>query len=324
MLPHNIGFIFGLGTEQSHSRCIVLSRFDLPNWSSTLHVPGNNRNRGQFEAKYRTRELGTVSSVRKETMASSLTSLGIPGPAPCPVDLTQLNGLDLSARYHSDRCGGDFFDALSVGSRLVFLLSDIAGSRSEAHAIAAQAQVAFRQTARDLFSADGTNESEAIAALAHEVNRSLIEAAKGVRFAPTFLGCFNLTLGILTYCNAGRVLAVFRDAESAHVLERGGVPLGLFTHVTYEPAVLAFERGDKLLLVTKGVTESRQGATEFGVERVERLLEHSNGGSAAEICDTVLREAHDFGNHPWARAYDLLHARKRRDEDLTAVAMVRA
>jgi serine phosphatase RsbU (regulator of sigma subunit) len=300
-----------------------LSQFDLPNWSSTLHVPGDNRKRGFLKPKYRTRELGTVSSVRKETMASSLTSLGLPGLAPCPVDLTQLDGLDLSARYHSDRCGGDFFDGLAIGSRLVFLLTDIAGSRSEAHAIAAQAQVAFRERARELFNADGANESEAIATLAHEVNRSMIEAAKGVRFAPTFLGCFNLTLGILTYCNAGRVLAVFRDAESAHVLERGGVPLGLFTHVTYEPAVLAFEPGDKLLLVTKGVTESRQGAAEFGVKRVERLLEYSNGESAAEICDTVLREAYDFGNHPWARVYDLLHARKRGHEDLTAVAMVR-
>ena len=143
-----------------------------------MHVPGNNQKRGLFKAKYRTRELGTVSSVRKETMASPLTSLGIPGPEPCPVELTQLNGLDLSARYHSDRCGGDFFDALAIGSRLVFLLTDIAGSRSEAHAIAAQAQVAFRHTARELFSADDANESEAIAALAHDVNRSLIEAAK--------------------------------------------------------------------------------------------------------------------------------------------------
>ena len=99
---------------------------------------------------------------------------------------------------------------------------------------------------------------------------------------------------------------------------------GLFTHVTYEPAVLAFEPGDKLLLVTKGVTESRQGGNEFGMKRVERLLERSNGDSAAEICDTVLREAYDFGHHPWARVYDFLCARKHSHEDLTAVAMVRA
>jgi serine phosphatase RsbU (regulator of sigma subunit) len=257
-------------------------------------------------------------------MASSLTELGTQGPTPCPVDLSPLKGLDLSARCYSDRCGGDFFDALAIGPRLVFLLTDIAGPRSETQSIADEVQIAFRQTARNLFSAPDANESEAIAALAHDVNRSLIEAAKGVRFAPTFLGCFNLTLGILTYCNAGRVVAVFRDAESAHVLERGGVPLGLFTHVTYEPAVLAFEPGDKLLLVTKGVIESRQGAAEFGVKRIERLLERSNGDSAAKLCDTVLREAYDFRSHPWARVYDFLHPRKqRRHEDLTAVALVR-
>ncbi|MGA3222156.1 MAG: PP2C family protein-serine/threonine phosphatase [Acidobacteriaceae bacterium] len=263
-------------------------------------------------------------------MASSLTelgtrSLGITGTTPCPVKLTKLPGLDISARYHSDRCGGDFFDALTIGFRVVFLLTDIAGPRAETHSIAAEAQFAFRERAWELFGAPGANESDAIATLAHDVNRSLMEAANGVRFAPTFLGCFNVTLGILTYCNAGRVLAVFRDAKSACVLERGGVPLGLFTHVTYEPAVLAFEPRDKLLLVTKGVTESRRGSAEFGAKRVERLLEHSNGDAASAICDSVLREAYDFGNHPWSRVYDFLHPRKQRgNEDLTAVALVRA
>ncbi len=262
-------------------------------------------------------------------MASFLTQLdtrplGITGTTPCPVNLAKLPGLDISARYHSDRRGGDFFDGLAIGFRMVFLLTDIAGPRAEAHAIAVEAQAAFRQRAWDLFRAPGANESDAIATLAHDVNRSLMEAANGVRFAPTFLGCFNVTLGILTYCNAGRVPAMFRDGKSVCVLERGGVPLGLFTHVTYEPAVLAFEPQDKLLLVTKGVTESRRGAAEFGARRIERLLEHSSGDSASEICDNVLRAAYDFGNHPLSRVYDLLHPRRQRShEDLTAVALVR-
>jgi serine phosphatase RsbU (regulator of sigma subunit) len=266
--------------------------------------------------------------MRKETMAFSLPELdtrplGVTGTTPCPVNLTSPKGLDISARYHADRCRGDFFDGVTVGFRIVFLLTDIAGPRSETHEIAAEVQFAFRQRAQELFEPADVNESDAIATLAHEVNRSLMEAANGVRFAPTFLACFNATLGILTYCNAGRVLAVFRDTSSACVLERGGVPLGLFTHVTYEPAVLAFEPQDKLLLVTKGVTESRRGATEFGVKRIERALEQSNG-SASQICDNVLREAYDFGNHPWSKMYDFLFTRRQRStEDLTAVALVR-
>ena len=183
-------------------------------------------------------------------MASFLTELGtrplgMTGTTPCPVNLTKLPGAGYKRPLSLRSLRGDFFDALTIGFRVVFLLTDIAGPRVETHSIAAEAQFAFRERAWELFSASGANESDAIATLAHDVNRSLMEAANGVRFAPTFLGCFNVTLGILTYCNAGRVLAVFRDAKSACVLERGGVPLGLFTHVTYEPAVLAFEPEDK-------------------------------------------------------------------------------
>jgi serine phosphatase RsbU (regulator of sigma subunit) len=102
------------------------------------------------------------------------------------------------------------------------------------------------------------------------------------------------------------------------------MPLGLFTHTTYEPEFLAFKPRAKLLLVTKGVTESRRGASEFGAERVERLLANVKTDSASQICETVLQQAHAFGNHPWSRINDRLHhRRRRRSDDLTAVALVR-
>jgi serine phosphatase RsbU (regulator of sigma subunit) len=262
-------------------------------------------------------------------MASSLVelsgpSLGVKGTTPCPVNLPLLPRVDVSARYHDQRCGGDFFDAQVVGSRLIFLLTDITGPRVEAHAIAVEAQEAFRQKAWELFEPADANESDAIATLAHDINRALMAAANGIRFAPTFLACFNMDLGILTYCNAGRVKALFRDLRSVQRLERGGVPLGLFTHVTYEPAILAFEPGDRLLLVSKGVTGSRRGGKKFGSRRIERLLGHSSGASAAKICDAVLKEAFQYGNHPWSRLFRfLLPGNPRNREDMTAVALVR-
>jgi hypothetical protein len=214
---------------------------------------------------------------------------------------------------------------VAIGSRVVFLLTDIAGRRPETRAIAVEVQNKFRTGVQVLFEPSGANESEGIAALAHDVNRSLIEAAQGLRFAPTFLGCFNLTLGTLTYLNAGHLLAVFHDEEGVvRLLESGGIPLGLFSHNTYEPAVLAFAPGAKLLVVTKGITERRRGATVFGSERVTRFLQNSNTDSASRVCDAVLRGAYDFGNRPRSRVYDLLHSRKRRSsDDLTAVALVR-
>ena len=259
----------------------------------------------------------SIACNHEERMASSRTKLGAslrpPDPTPLPVSLPQLDGLDLNVRYHSDCCGGDFFDAFATASRVVFVLMDIAGKAPEAPAIAAEVQNVFRTRAQELFGPAEANESEGIALLARDVNRALIEAAHGVRFAPAFLGCFNLTLGILTYHNAGSLLALFHDAVSVRILEPGGIPLGLFTHSTYEPAVLAFEPLAKLLLVTKGIPENQRGAASFGDERVRQLLEDCTTDSAGEICETVLRDAYDFLRPP----------KQRRRDDLTVVTLVR-
>jgi len=102
------------------------------------------------------------------------------------------------------------------------------------------------------------------------------------------------------------------------------MPLGLFTHTTFEAVILAFQEGDTLLVATKGITESRRGTSEFGVERVAQLLRDSTAESASEICETVLREAYEFANHPWSRLLGLLQGGKwRGQEDLTALALVR-
>src|SRR5258708_25530033 len=172
-------------------------------------------------------------------MASSLSGSGSPpDPSPHPVNLPHIESLDVAARYHSARCGGAFFDAVATDSRVIFLLTDIAGKRPETHAIAVDVQKAFRTRAHDLFKDSDANESEGIAILARDINRSLIDSAGGVRFAPAFLGCYNLTLNILTYHYAGDLLAVFHDGEETRVLKPDGIPMGLFTHRTYEPAGL--------------------------------------------------------------------------------------
>ena len=45
--------------------------------------------------------------------------------------------------------------------------------------------------------------TDTLATLAHEINQSIYNTANGSRLAPTFLGCYDLNLGVLTYINAG-------------------------------------------------------------------------------------------------------------------------
>jgi serine phosphatase RsbU (regulator of sigma subunit) len=242
---------------------------------------------------------------------------------PLPTALPPLEGLELRVRYHSARTGGDFFDAVAAGPHVVFFLTDIAGSRADAHTIASAAQDVFRLRVPQLFTTEVINMMDTLSTLAHEINQSLYETAGGSRLAPTFLGCYNLPLGLLAYINAGGPPAVFRDSDGTCVLGHVTMPLGLFTHLTFEPAIQAFEPGARLLLVTKGVLEAQRGREQFGVERVTAVLEHISAGSASDLCGVTLEDANEFRKPPWYSKERLPFGKRQQLEDLTAVALVR-
>jgi len=97
------------------------------------------------------------------------------------------------------------------------------------------------------------------------------------------------------------------------------MPLGLFTHLTYDASMQAFEPGARLLIVTKGVSEARRGRARFGEERVVEALESSKQESADGVCKAVLNSAHGFEKGRWLQL-----PRRGPREDMTALAMVRS
>jgi len=254
-------------------------------------------------------------------MVRATKELAAAGRGPRRAELGQVDGLDLHAQYHSDRTGGDFFDAVRVGTRVAFLLSDIAGSRREAAPIAAAMQDAFRTKAAELFGAGDANLMEGTEMLVQGVNQALVGAARGgICFAPTLVGCYDAQLGVLAYINAGGQTVALHDSDGARVLPNASPPLGLTTHMTYEASMQAFEPGARLLVVTKGVTLSRRGKDPFGAERVLKALESAKDEPASGVCQVVLKAAHDFEKQ---RGEWLTPWRKRVPEDKTALAMVR-
>jgi serine phosphatase RsbU (regulator of sigma subunit) len=240
--------------------------------------------------------------------------MGVPKPA----ELGQMDGVDFHAHYYEDRVGGDFFDALQVGTRVVFVLSDIAGKRPQTDTLAAAMQAAFRVQAALLFGAVDANIMEGTEMLVQALNHALIEAAKeGVRFAPTLVGCFDTQLGLLAYINAGGQTALLDDSDGMRALPNPTLPLGLTTHLTYEASIQAFEPGARMLVVTKGVTHNLRGKEMFGAAGVTEVLGRSRGEPASAMCHAVLDAAHGFHKR---RRFPF--GREERD-DMTALAVVR-
>jgi serine phosphatase RsbU (regulator of sigma subunit) len=119
-------------------------------------------------------------------------------------DVPLLRSAEVAAVYHSQRVAGDFYEFLRVGSsRVLFGLFDLAGRREDTRAILVAAQDTFRTRALEFFAGKDFNEAEAMVALCHEVNRTILQDAGGIRSCPAFIGCYNEDLGTVCHTNAG-------------------------------------------------------------------------------------------------------------------------
>jgi sigma-B regulation protein RsbU (phosphoserine phosphatase) len=236
---------------------------------------------------------------------------------PVPTVFPKIDGVDLAAVFVGKRVAGDFYDSVRVSpERVLFGLLDVAGRRNDTRSILATAQGIFRNFGTELFSRPDINESEAMTELSLRINRGLIEASSGVRSCPAFIACYHEKFGTLCYTNAGHTPGLLRDTNGITQLGSGGLPLGLFSHATSDAPTVAIEKGAALLLVSRGVIECeghrRNSGEEFGLDRVEQLLQNSKETDTEKLCASILKAADEFGgNAPLC-------------DDRTALALMRA
>ncbi len=238
---------------------------------------------------------------------------------PLAPHVPKLPNSSLAAMYRSARVGGDFYDFFAPNEhRVLFMLLDIAGRREHTLHVAASAQEHFRALAARLFAEADVNESDALNEMAITLNRDIMETASGVRCAPAFLGCYQERLGILTHINAGHTPAVVKDDGHVRLLSAVGPPLGLFSHATHDADVIILRPGAALLVVSKGLIESRSGSTEYGTERLGQFLLAREFNSAQEICAGVLGSVQQFVEQRRS-----LFRFSGAENDITTLALVR-
>jgi len=247
---------------------------------------------------------------------------------PRPTILPAKNGLSGSALYRHSRLGGDFFDFVPISAtRILFLLSDIAGKRDEALHIAAILQDALIERAPALLKDGDANVSDAVTELALDLNRVIIQAAGGVRPAPTFIGCLDEQFGLIHYISAGHSPAFIHNDTEITQLAPTGLPFGLFSHATHDAAVSVVPPGSSIVLVSKGVVESASGRQEFGAEGVRQFLGEHNFLSPQHLCRELLDSAVKFSEQASAFGpqFSIAGFRSAHEpNDMTVLCLMRA
>jgi phosphoserine phosphatase RsbU/P len=162
--------------------------------------------------------------------------------------------------YACKDIGGDFFDLVYTEEKLSLIVADVSGKGVSAAVVASILQgMLYSQLARD------SSLPEMIGA----VNRFLCEKVGGQKYA-TLVIARLLGSGELELINCGHVPPLLISGDSITKLEDGNLPVGLVPAVEFQVTRLQLKPGDRLVLVTDGVTEAEDSEGEFfGMERLE-------------------------------------------------------
>jgi sigma-B regulation protein RsbU (phosphoserine phosphatase) len=207
-----------------------------------------------------------------------------------PLSPPAVAGLDYAGMCRpAHGVSGDYYDFFALPSgRLAMLLVDVCGKGMPAALLAASLHAAVRACA------PGADKN--CGALLASVNRLLFEATAEDRFATMFYAVYDPADRTLTWTNAGHCPPWWiRPQRSLIRLDALTPPVGLLSTIDVAERTERLALGDRLVIVSDGITESRDRmGEEFGERRVDLALWKTGGPSASHICTALLDEVREF------------------------------
>lgn len=210
-----------------------------------------------------------------------------------PHETPKISGLKIAARcIPMTSVAGDFYDFIIMDEKHVgILVADVSGHGLPSALIASMLKVALAAQAPHAFDPaqvlTGLNKS-----LCGKFQNSFVTAAY------VFV---DMEKKSMRYGGAAHPpLLLWRASTGdASALLENGLPLGLFYAGIYSAVEVPVAPGDKVVLCTDGILETRSPSEqEFGLDLFKGFLE-SNHGSGAEIfADSFLGELFGWSEHP--------------------------
>ncbi|MBC7912100.1 MAG: SpoIIE family protein phosphatase [Pyrinomonadaceae bacterium] len=206
-------------------------------------------------------------------------------PASDPV----IADFDISAyNFSTEEVSGDYYDWVRIyDDQLGIVIADVSGKGVPAALLMAFLRASLRAAIHI-----GYAPHISMA----KVNYLLWESIERNQFVTAFYGVLDTSNRTLAYSNAGHNPALMMSADgSAHFIERGGLPLGMFRDTRYYEYYLSLEPGQVLVLYTDGVTEAaNKSDEEYGRERLEQRVREGRHLGARELIDFIQQDVLAF------------------------------
>jgi len=207
-------------------------------------------------------ELSIAASIQQGLMAVTIPE----------VPFARLQGRNIPCRD----IGGDFFDAVNTDEGLTIVLADVSGKGVSAALLASTLQgMVYSQLAAGL----------GLVEIVTGVNRFFTHKHIGEKYATLVIARIRRD-GELEYVNCGHVPPLLVCNREVIRPTHGNLPVGLLADANYESDRFNLHAGDRLILVTDGVTEAEDATGEFfDNPRLEAVA--AKGGSLEDIFTAV-------------------------------------
>lgn len=175
--------------------------------------------------------------------------------------------------------GGDFYDVIRTDEALTVIVADVCGKGISAALLASTLQgMVYSQLEAKV----------PLAAIATSVNDYFCQKRLGEKYATIIIAQLKPE-GILDFINCGHVPPVLVSGSKTSRPGESNLPVGLIPGAVYEAAQCKLATGDRLMLISDGVTEAANGNDEFfGDERLESAASSDNS------FDTLVTEMSNF------------------------------
>jgi serine phosphatase RsbU (regulator of sigma subunit) len=183
------------------------------------------------------------------------------------VELPALRGVDIGVHYQpAERdvpIGGDWYDVLALADgRVVFIIADVAGH--------GPTSAGFMVQLRNILRAITVEDAEPAAVLRRANNVVVALHRDRVAYATCCVATLTPSSGELVWSLAGHPppLLVAGDGDDRFVDGAPGPPLGVVPGVDFGGGRTRLERGDRLVMYTDGLVETRHESLDEGMRRL--------------------------------------------------------
>jgi phosphoserine phosphatase RsbU/P len=184
-------------------------------------------------------ELAIAASIQQRLMAVTIPE----------VRFAHLSGRNLSCK----EIGGDFFDAVNTDAGLTVVLADVSGKGVSAAILASTLQgMIYSQLTAGMPLTD----------IVTGVNRFFTDKHIGEKYATVIIARVT-DAGALEYVNCGHIPPLVVSAGKVERPSEGNLPVGLLPDAKYESGHYQLKPGDRVVLVTDGVTEAENASGDF-------------------------------------------------------------